>query len=283
MDKEKQAQEAAAEQKNAPEVPANGAEVAEGGENKGENAPERAPKEIFYERIRASRPDAKYDDDEQEVYRQAGSLFDELETGSKSYKDLSAKLAARFNENPEEATAFLDYLEGMPLVAAIRKNMGDEALTMQEGAEGWDEYQKAGEERKANRERLMNYAKEIQDNAKASDELFNAYAEENQLDEEQKKAISEAIMADVENLMHGKWSKEMIQRYRDAINHDADVDGAHEQGKNEGKNEAIEAKHKQMKGSGLPGSNAGGEVETEVKPADPREELARKFANFRRG
>ena len=270
-----------------PEGTDNSAQVAEEASKKeSTEAPEanasaeKSPREIIFERIRASRPDGKYDEDEEEYYRNGVDWLDELEKASKGYKDLSEKLAARFNENPEEATAFMDYLEGMPLVAAIRKNMGDEALTMQEGDEGWEEYQKAGETRKADRERLMNYAKEIQENSAASESAFDEWAKENEMDDEQKQAVWDLIHGDLEALMHGKLSKDVLNRYRNAINHDPDVEAAHEQGKVEGRGEAIEAKHKRMQGSGLPSASAGGDVNSEVSK-DPREEMARRFRGWR--
>ena len=270
----------------APEGTDNSGQVAQANadkENKDDQQPsEKTPREALHERIRAARPDGKYDEDEDEIYRQAGSWLDELEAGSKSYKDLADKLAARFNEDPEEANAFLDYLEGMHLVAAIRKNMGDEALTMQEGDEGWDEYQKAGETRKADSERLMGYAKEINENSAASDALFEEWAGELELDDEQKKAVLDLIQGDLEALMKGKLSKDVLNRYSKAINHDSDVEAAHKQGKVEGRGEAIDAQRKRMKGSGLPGGEAGGDINGKTND-NPRAELARKIQSIRMG
>ena len=73
---------------------------------------ERKPRELLYERIRTSRPDANYDEDEEEYARQAMGMLDELDRKSSDYDKMSEKLTSRFNQNPEEAEAWLAYLDG---------------------------------------------------------------------------------------------------------------------------------------------------------------------------
>lgn len=225
----------------------------------------KGAREIMYERIRAKRPDAKYDDDEDEYFRQAGEIFDELEKESKSYEDLSEKFMRRFQDNPMEAQALLDYMDGMPLVAAIRKNMGDEALTMKEGDEGWDEYQKAGEDRKKRFAEQQALIAELQQNAQLSAKEFDDFVKENGLNEEQANELWALIQQDIDAFSKGKFSKELYDRYRNAQNYQKDVDGAKEQGKAEGRNERIEVEKKRMKGSGLPNGAAGGNANEEVQ------------------
>ena len=264
MEDEKDKEQKALQNK---EVDSNGTEETKDPANEvqgkdGNGAPvtEKMPRDVFIERIRATRPEGKYDEDEQELYRQAGSVLDEFEANNNKYKELSEKLASRFNSNPDEAQVLIAYLEGEPLLASIRKYMGDEALTMKEGDEGWDEYLKAGEERKADRERLMSYAKELKENTTASDAAFEEWAQEQGLDDEQKRAIWDLIQNDLSELMKGKVSKELLNRYNKAQNHDDDVKGAREQGEIEGRNKNIEAKKNRMKGSGLPNGDAGGRL-----------------------
>lgn len=243
----------------------------------------KGPREVLYERIRTSRPDGNYDDDEEEYFRQASDIIDALEGDSKRYKDLKEQLANRFNENPEEANVLLDYLEGMPLLASIRKNMGDEALSIKEGDDGWDEYQKAGEERQANYKRNLDLAEEVKNNSKLSDEEFTAWAKENNLDEEQQQAVWNLIQGDMQNVIKGKLSKDIFNRYRSALNHDKDVEKAGNDGEVRGRNAAIDAQRKKMSGSGLPNGNAGGNTTKTVdQELDPREEMARQFAMFKR-
>ncbi len=48
---------------------------------------------------------------------------------------MNEKLMRRYQEDPEEVAILMDYMEGMPLIDAIVKHKGEEALTMKEGDE----------------------------------------------------------------------------------------------------------------------------------------------------
>jgi len=243
-----------------------------------------SPRSLFYERIRTNMPEGKYDEDEQEYFRHAGEMLDKAETGSKKYEEITNKLMRRYQEDPEEVAILLDYMEGTPLIEAIVKHKGEEALTMKEGMEGWDGYQKAVADRKADREKYVNLMNEIDGNMKSSQTEFDAWAEEQGLDEKQKDAVWQLIQSDLNNLSRGKIGKDILNRYRSAMDHDRDVDGAYEQGRADGKNAQIEAKRKEMKGSGLPNGNGGGAAkEKEEKELDAREQFAMRMRNWRKG
>lgn len=226
---------------------------------------EPMPRDVFFERIRTNVPDGKFDDDEQEYFRKAMELLDAAEDGNKKYKGMNEKLMRRYQEDPEEVAILMDYMEGMPLIDAIVKHKGEEALTMKEGDEGWDSYQKAVSDRKADRKHQMDLMEEIKGNMGSSMKEFDAWAEENGFDDEQKAKVWELLQGDLDNISKGKFTKEILGRYKDALNYQKDVEGAREQGKAEGKNEAIEAKRKEMKGSGLPAVDAGNVQEPEEK------------------
>lgn len=232
------------------------------------------PRDVFFERIRTNVPDGKYDEDEQEYFRHAMQLLDKAEEGSKKYNGLTEKMMRRYKDDPEEVAILMDYIEGMPLIASIRKHKGDEALTLKEGDEGWDEYQKVGEQRKADRERYESMMQEIETNMPVSAETFEKWAKENELDDEQKDKIWETINADLDKMSKGMYTKEIFDRYRDALNYEKDIEGAHEQGKAEGKNAAIEAEQKRMSGSGLPGLSAGSVQEREQQEQPKTSETA---------
>lgn len=241
-------------------------DVAAKPENGGEQAvTERKPHELLYERIRASRPEAKYDEDEEEYSRQAMEMFDELEGKGKKYDDMSKRLMSRFNSNPEEATAFLDYLDGMSLPAAIRKSMGDEALTIKEGDDGWDEYVRVGDERKKEQEAMRAKIEEIRANAVESEKALSDFAKERGMSDEDAKALSDYITNEIiPNIYAGKITKDMYNIFMNARDYDKDIEGAREQGRVDGKNEKIDIEKKRMGGSGLPNANAGGNADKEV-------------------
>lgn len=229
-----------------------------------EPAPERKPRELLYERIRTSRPDAKYDEDEEEYSRQAMSILDDLEGRAGQYDKMSEKMSARFNQNPEEAEAFLAYLDGASLPSAIRRYMGDEALVMKEGDEGWDEYQKAGKEREeqfaSNRAALDQFMQNAQD----SDVTMADFIAEAGLDEEGAQNFKDLVVSIANDMSAGKITKDTLMLLNRAMNYEEDVEGSREQGRVEGRNEKIEVEKKRMKGSGLPNTNASGNASEEV-------------------
>lgn len=233
-----------------------------------EPAAERKPRELLYERIRTSRPDAKYDEDEEEYSRQAMSILDDLEGRAGQYDKMSEKMSARFNQNPEEAEAFLAYLNGASLPSAIRRYMGDEALVMKEGDEGWDEYQKAGKEREeqfaSNRAALDQFMQNAQD----SDVTMADFIAEAGLDEEGAQNFKDLVVSIANDMSAGKITKDTLMLLNRAMNYEKDVEGSREQGRVEGRNEKIEVEKKRMKGSGLPNTNASGNAseEVDVKP-----------------
>lgn len=225
---------------------------------------ERTPRELFYERIRTSRPDAKYDDDEEEYFRQASTMMDEHEKKSGEYDSMSKKLMSRFNSNPDEAEAFLDYLDGASLPAAIRRRLGDQALSMKEGDEGWDEYVKAGEERKAQQEESRKALDAFLANAKESDEVMSAFISEHGMDDDTAKAFTDMVLAVANDISAGRISKDTLSMLKKARDYETDIVAAREQGEVDGKNKKIEAEKKRMQGSGLPDASAGGNASNEV-------------------
>lgn len=259
-DEEKKAQEAAAaaaaEAENAGgEAGGEAGNQGEGGEGGEQKPEEKSPRDIFYERIRTSAPDGKFDEDEQEYYRKAIEMFEALEDSDSKYKGLTDKMMRRYKDDPEEVAILLDYMEGMPLMAAIRKYKGDEAFTMKEGDEGWEEYQAAGEKRKADREKYEQLMGEIKSNTESTVNAFDKWAEGHNLDEAQREEIWKTMNTDLDKMSRGIFDDEIFNRYFKAANYEGDVEGAKAQGEADGKNAAIEAKKEQMKGSGLPGLN----------------------------
>lgn len=230
---------------------------------------ERKPRELLYERIRTSRPDANYDEDEEEYARQAMGMLDELDRKSSDYDKMSEKLTSRFNQNPEEAEAWLAYLDGASLPAAIRRFMGDEALSMKEGDDGWEEYVQAGKDREVqhakNREALDTYMK----NAKESDDAMTEFLKEEGFDEEGAQGFKDLVVSILNDVSAGKVSKDTLKLLKRAVDYDKDLSGALEQGRVDGRNEKIEAEKKRMKGSGLPDVNAGGSASEEVEAKQP--------------
>lgn len=231
-----------------------------------EVAAEPKPRDLFYERIRTNFPEGKYDEDEDEYFRNALSRMDALEGDSKTLKDLTTKLEARLGQDPQEAEVFLDWIDGVDIRTAITRHMGAEALTApEEGSDEYEEWKKAGEERQKELADSKAKVDEYRANAEASAEDLKAFAEENGLSEEQTAELEKYLAEELLPAIYsGRLDKNFYALIQHARNYDEDVAGAREQGRIDGRNEKIEVEKKHLAGSGLPNGGAGGNASEEV-------------------
>lgn len=250
-------------------APAEGAEGAEAAVTE-EPAAEPKARDLFYERIRTNFPDGKYEEDEEEYYRNANSRYDELEKDSKTLKDLTEKLNKRLGADPQEAEVMLDWLDGVDIRTAITRHMGAEALaTPEEGSEEYESWSKAGEERRKELDDMKAKVDEYRTNAEASAADLESLAEENKWSPEEKAEVEGFVSELLEKVYSGRLDKDFYNLIQHGRNYDADIAGAREQGRVDGRNEKIEVEKKHLAGSGLPNAKSGGNASEEVdaKPA----------------
>lgn len=229
-------------------------------------AAERGPRDLFYERIRTNFPEGKYDEDEDEYFRNANTRFDALEHDSKQFHDLADKLVKRLGDDPAKAEAVLDWLDGEDMVVAITRHLGPEALSVpEEGSDGYDAWKAAGDARRQEMADIKAKVDEYRKNAEDSAVALDDFAKEAGLDDEQKAAFEKYIAEELLPAIYsGKFTKEMYGLIQHGRNYDADIEGAREQGRVDGRNEQIEVGKKHRQGSGLPNGAAGGNANEEV-------------------
>lgn len=250
-----------------------------------EAAAEPKSRDLFYERIRTNFPDSNYDEDEDGYYRDALSRMDALEKDSKTLKDLTSKLETRLGADPQEAEVMLDWLDGVDIRTAIARHMGAEALSApEEGSEEYESWKKAGDDRRKELDDMKAKVDEYRTNAEASAAALKEFAQENGLDEEQAAELERYIAEEfLPNIYAGKLGKDFYGFIQHGRNYDADIEGAREQGRVDGRNEKIEAEKKHLEGSGLPSAKSGGNVAEEVdaKPANKTVDFLTKMAKRR--
>lgn len=248
-------------------------------------ADEKKPRDLFYERIRTNFPDGKYDEDEEEYYKNALSSMDALEKDSKSFKDLTEKLTKRLNQDPAEAEVFLDWLDGVDLLTATARHKGPEALQIPaEGTPEYDDWKKAGDERRKELDEMQAKVEEYRANAAKSDEDLAEFAKENGLTEEQSAELAQYINETLlPKIYAGTLDKDFYKFVQNARNYDVDLEGAREQGRVDGRNEKIEVEKKHLAGSGLPNGATGGDAgeEIDAKPENKTVDWLNKMAKRR--
>lgn len=255
----------AAPQEN--EATAQAAAPAEAAPQEGAAPAEPKAVDSFREYMHANFPESNYDEDEDAIYRDAKSRFDALEKDSNSLKKLTEKLNARLGKNPAEAEAVLDWLDGEDIRVAIARHMGSDALAVpEEGSEEFEAFRKAGEAKQKEFEDTKAHLDEYRANAEQSATDLKDFAAEAGLDEEQTAELEKYIADELLPAIYsGKLSKDFYKSVMHARNYDADIEGAREQGRIDGRNEKIEVEKKRHAGSGLPNGSAGGNASEEIE------------------
>lgn len=255
----------------APEVEATETEV-EVADPVVEEAPkEKGPRDFFYERIRTNFPEGKYDEDEDEYYRNANQLMEDSENSLNAIRENNEKLYRRLESDPAAAAALAEFIDGKPLPVALASYFSPEELSAQEGDEYYEDYRKAIDERSARNEEYRKMAEEINANSLISEENFKQFAEEEGLTKEQADEIYQAITRFTDATSKGLYDKDFIRLFHKGKNYDADVQEANEAGKTAGRNEKIVEKLEKPKGDGLPEPTGGKQgVEPKEKQVDPR-------------
>lgn len=236
-------------------------------QQEGETSPEPKSRDLFYERIRTNFPDANYEEDEDGYYRDALTRMDALEKDSKTLGDLTNKLNSRLGSNPQEAEVMLDWLDGVDIRTAITRHMGADALTApEEGSDEYENWNKANEDRKKELSDMKAKVDEYRANAEASVTALQEFAKETGLSEEQAAELESYFTNELlPDIYAGKIGKEFYGLIHRGRNYEADVDGAREQGRVDGRNEKIEIEKKRLAGSGLPNGKTGGNASEEIE------------------
>lgn len=232
---------------------------------------ERGPKELFYERVRTNFPEGKYDEDEDEYFRNAMQMLDDNDNALNMVRDNNDKLFKRLESDPAAAAALAEFIEGTPLPVALRRYFTDEELSAQEGDDYFESYKKAGEERDSYRKEINDFIEKIKTNSAESEKNFKEYVEENGLTPEQAEDMWNYYQNLANEMSTGMISKDFLSLMHKGRNYNQDVEDANKAGKTAGRNEKIVEKLEKPKGDGLPEPTGGKQgVEPKEKQVDPR-------------
>lgn len=242
-----------------------------------ETPTEKKPRELFYERVRTNFPEGKYDEDEDEYFRNAMQMFDDSDNAMNVVRENNEKLFKRLESDPSAAAALAEFIDGTPLPVALRRYFTDEELSAQEGDDYFESYKKAGEERDAHKKEVNDYIEKIKANSTESEKNFKEYAEENGLTPEESDKMWEYYQNLMNEMSSGMISKDFLSLMHKGKHYNQDVEDANEAGKAAGRNEKIVEKLSKPKGDGLPEPTGGKTREYESK-----RELSKEAEIFKR-
>lgn len=199
-------------------------------------APQQATKskrDMALERLKARHPDTDYADDEA-IYSAINADYDEDQKALEGYKANEKAMSDMMAADPKSAT-FLQAMRGgkNPFVELVR-NFGDDLVDYLTDPDSADEVAAAQEDylkRVSDGNKLTEeYDKNMQESMKVFAQMDNEFGEET-TDE-----LVGKLMIVANDVIRGKFTKETLELFRLAKDHDKDVADAAHEGEVRGKN-----------------------------------------------
>ncbi len=212
------------------------------------------------ERLRKKYPDKKFEDDE-EIYGQISDDYDQYEQDLDGYKSREKTLSDMFAADPRSAQFLADMHNGNDPYVGLVKNFGMEIQDVLDNPEMQEKLAEANKEYVERVAKSKQLDEEYEKNMDTTLGTLRKFQEERGMSDEQIDAVANAIIGVVRDGVMGKFSRETLELFVNAINHDADVANAGEEGRVAGRNDKIvEGLRKRDKGDGtapLNGKNGG--------------------------
>jgi hypothetical protein len=214
---------------------------------------EEEPKHKYHDRLTKAFPDRKFEKPED-----YDSALDEHLTNLEGYQErgtvANKKLIALFDSEPEVGQLVRDMADGATFREALARHISPDELTAVEGDpdyEGWTKNKTAREESLAKRkERETQREKDLT----SSQEAMEAFAKENNMDEDAAQAFYTKIDEMVGAINSGKITKEALLAMQRAFNYETDIAKAKEESALAERNKQIIVKKEtpEKQGDGLP-------------------------------
>lgn len=221
----------------------------------------KSKRDMALERMKGRHPDRTYDDDEA-IFGQINEDYDDLDGRIKEYEGREKAFSDLFTSDPRSAQFLTSWREGKNPAVALVEMFGDDFVEELKDPAKQEEIAEAS---KAYAERIAK-EKEYDEQYKANILETRDVVEQMKQDEgltdddiDQAMAFLVGIMSDG---LLGKFTPESIHMALNALNHDADVDNAAQEGEVRGRNIRIDERlRKGRRGDGtanLNGKNGGG-------------------------
>ena len=201
----------------------------------------KTKRDLALERLKSRYPDREYADDEA-LFGQINDDYADYDKQLGSYKERESQMANMFAADPRSARFLTDWRKGGDPVILLIKQFGPELR------EALDDPAKLDALADANKEYVERVAK-----SKELDEQYKANIQQSLADMaayQEEKGLSDddidnafVLLKDIfNNMLVGKYTRDMLDMAFKSLNHDADVAVAAEDGEVRGRNAKIEEK-----------------------------------------
>lgn len=232
--------------------------------------PAKSRRDTALERLRARYPDKSFDDDEA-IYGQMLDDYDEGEKELGGYKDREKAFSDLFTSDPRSAKFLTDWKNGKNPAVALVEMFGDDFVEELKDPEKQQEIAQASKDYAERVTQEKQYDEEYSKNIDESRDMIAKLQEEEGLSDEDIDRAMEFLVGIMKDAILGKFKKESVLMALNALDHDADVAAAEEEGKVAGRNTKIQERLRQRsKGDGtanLAGKNGAGTKQQKRRPS----------------
>lgn len=221
-----------------------------------ENNPVTSRRDQHLERLRTKYPDKKFEDDE-EIFGQISDDYDAFEAENGAMKEREKSLSNMFRENPQAAFILNDMREGKDPVMSLVRRLGIQVKDVMDDPAMQDKIEEANKEYLDRVAKSRQLDEEYERNIDTTlNKTLPEYMQQHGLSEEDIDAICAAWIQIIRDGIMGILKPETITLIANALNHDADVANAQEEGEVAGRNSKIvEKMRNSKKGDGIQSLN----------------------------
>lgn len=211
----------------------------------------KTKREAQIERLRNKYPDKKFEDDD-EIYGQISDDYDQYDRELGEYRDREKTLSDMFSADPRSAQFLSDMHKGEDPVLGLVRNFGVEIKDVLDNPEMQDKIAEANREYVERVAKSKELDEEYERNMAVTLETLRRYQQERGMTDEQIDTVIDALLRIVRDGVMGKFDVDTLDMMVKAIDHDADVDIAAEEGRIAGRNDKIvESLRKSNMGDGV--------------------------------
>lgn len=213
----------------------------------------KSRRDQFGERLKKKYPDREYADDEA-LFGQINDDYDEYDSQLSGYKERESKLTDMFTRDPQSAQFITDMAQGKDPWASLINRIGiDGVKEMLDDPAKMEEFSKSNKEYVDRMAKQKGLEEEWEKNMKTTLSMLEQKQQELSLTYEQIDQAADLIKEITNDAVIGIIKPETIDMVLKAINHDADIAAASEEGEIRGKNAKAEVKlRKPKRGDGTP-------------------------------
>lgn len=211
-----------------------------------DNKQVKSRRQLLAERLQTRYPDKDFSDEES-FFGQISDDYDEYDKNLAGYQEREKAFSDMFTSDPRSARFLIDWQKGQDPVVSLVRQFGTDIK------EAIDDPERIEEIAAANKEFVERVAKEkeleeaYQKNLSESLSTLDTLQQESGMSDEQIDAAMALLVSIVKDGIVGKFTPESIHMALKAINHDADVTAANQEGVVQGKNTKVEEKLRKPK------------------------------------